>query len=92
MTGKNLRKLFDYQKFQNNSALASMIAETESRYGQALSDDSLEQVSAAGEASPRRDHFLFPGSYLCLYSCGVSFNFNTHYTSPNSMWCTRVAG
>lgn len=60
MTGKNLRKLFDYQKFQNNSALASMIAETESRYGQALSDDSLEQVSAAGEASPRRDHFLFP--------------------------------
>jgi hypothetical protein len=51
---KNLKHLFDFQKFEGNSRLASMIAETESRYGvgmtrnMELSDDDLELVSAAG--------------------------------------------
>ena len=29
---KNLKHLFDFQKFEGNSRLSSMIAETESRY------------------------------------------------------------
>ncbi len=51
---KNLKHLFDFQKFEGNSRLASMIAETESRYGvgmtrsMELTDDDLELVSAAG--------------------------------------------
>ncbi|HJC23900.1 MAG TPA: hypothetical protein H9761_09365 [Candidatus Eisenbergiella merdavium] len=53
-----LIKLFDFQKFQNNPGLSAIIAETESRYEQAaLSDESLEQVSAAGEADFYRKRF-----------------------------------
>ena len=44
-----LSKLFDYQRFSGNSALAKMIAESESRYARELSDDDLFMVSAAGE-------------------------------------------
>ncbi|MCQ2419232.1 MAG: hypothetical protein MJ085_05540 [Clostridia bacterium] len=44
-----LKKAFDYQKFENNSRLAKLIAETEARYGDELTDDSLELVNAAGE-------------------------------------------
>lgn len=44
----NLEKLFDFQKFENNSRLAKLIAETESRYSKALSDDDLDMVNAAG--------------------------------------------
>lgn len=44
-----LNKLFEFQKFENNSRLAKLIQETESRYGSALSDDDLDIVSAAGE-------------------------------------------
>lgn len=46
---KTLKLLFDFQKFSGNKQLAKMIAETEERYGAALSDDILEEVSAAGE-------------------------------------------
>ena len=48
MTNK-LRSLFDYQRFANNEKLAARIAETENRYRNAVSDDELEFVSAAGE-------------------------------------------
>lgn len=41
--------LFDYQCIAENPRLAKMIEDTEARYGAALSDDSLEFVSAAGE-------------------------------------------
>lgn len=47
-----LSNLFDYQRFQNNPRLAAIIADTESRYDGALSDDDLSLVSAAGELRP----------------------------------------
>ena len=45
----NLEKLFDFQKFENNSRLAKLISETESRYAKVLSDDELDMVNAAGD-------------------------------------------
>ena len=59
MTEKTLEKLFDFQRFQNNPGLASLGAETESRYEEALSDEILEEVSAAGETDFGRKAFLF---------------------------------
>lgn len=48
---KVLKALFDYQRFQGNKRLDAMISETERRYeGQALADNDLELVNAAGEA------------------------------------------
>lgn len=44
-----LRKLFEYQRFENNSRLEKLISETESRYAAALSDDDLFMVNAAGD-------------------------------------------
>lgn len=49
---KTLKRLFDLQKFSGNMRLAEMIADTESRYGNVLSDDDLEAVNAAGEIIP----------------------------------------
>ncbi len=51
MQGK-LSQLFDYQRVAQNSRLAGIIEETESRYGlglgaYALNDDDLENVNAA---------------------------------------------
>lgn len=46
---RTLRNLFEYQRFENNSRLGRMIAETEKRYYSELSDDDLFLVSAAGE-------------------------------------------
>ena len=43
-----MRKLFEYQRFENNARLAKLIEETESRYATALSDDDLDIVAAAG--------------------------------------------
>ncbi len=57
MTEKTLKALFEYQRYQGNKRLAALIADTESRYGQALSDDALELVNAAGEADNFRDSF-----------------------------------
>lgn len=48
---KKLKKLFDYQRFENNPRLEALIQETESRYSAELSDDDLMMVAAAGEAS-----------------------------------------
>lgn len=49
---KTLRALFDFQRFWGNSRLAEMISDTEKRYKNALSDDDLENISAAGEPFP----------------------------------------
>ena len=43
--------LFDYQRFADNARLRRLINDTESRYDSELSDDSLAQISAAGDAS-----------------------------------------
>ena len=45
---KKLNKLFDYQRFEKNEKLEKLIRETESRYANALSEDELSLVSAAG--------------------------------------------
>lgn len=47
-----IAKLFDFQQFQQNSRLAAILADVESRYANALTDDDLELVSAAGVAQP----------------------------------------
>ena len=51
---KLLAKLFDYQKFEQESELDALIRETEGRYAlqgsQQLSLDELELVAAAGES------------------------------------------
>ena len=44
-----LKKLFDYQRFEQNEKLDKLIGEAESRYEKALSDDDLDLVNAAGE-------------------------------------------
>ena len=50
-----LKKLFDYQHFENNSRLAELISETENRYAVELSDEELFMVSAAGEVESSND-------------------------------------
>ncbi len=47
---KILSRLFDLQRFSQNSHLAKIIRDTESRYGAALSDDDLTFVNAAGDS------------------------------------------
>lgn len=49
-----LFRLFDYQRFENDPQLRSLIDEVESAYGAELSDDELTQVSAAGELYRQR--------------------------------------
>lgn len=44
-----LKNLFDYQRFEGNSRLAELIRETEERTAQALTDEQLGLVSAAGD-------------------------------------------
>ncbi|MCQ2472252.1 MAG: hypothetical protein MJ147_09485 [Clostridia bacterium] len=44
-----IKRLFEYQKFEQNGRLAKLIAETEARQTAELSDDELELVAAAGE-------------------------------------------
>lgn len=46
---KTLKVLLDFQKFSENPRLAKIISEAEGRYCGTLSDDDLENVSAAGE-------------------------------------------
>lgn len=57
---KTLKRLLDFQKFSGNTRLAEMIANTESRYDSALSDDDLEAVSAAGELTPPESQEEWP--------------------------------
>ena len=47
-TENKLKKLFDYQSFENSAALKKIIESTESRYGTELDDDELSAVAAAG--------------------------------------------
>ncbi len=51
---KKLTHIFDYQRFDGNKELASLIEETENRF-KALSEDELLMVSAAGFPSPTID-------------------------------------
>ena len=51
---QNLRDLFAYQRFVRNSRLENLIRDTEERYEQALSDEDLSLISAAGEQTVRR--------------------------------------
>ncbi|MGN0813944.1 MAG: hypothetical protein ACI4MH_01775 [Candidatus Coproplasma sp.] len=44
-----LKNLFDYQRFEGNERLQSLIDDSDSRSFSALTDDDLEWVSAAGE-------------------------------------------
>ncbi len=46
---KKLKTLFDYQRFKGNSKLAKMIAESEGRYLEELSDEKLTVVYGAGD-------------------------------------------
>ena len=49
MMEQSLKKLFDYQKFEGNSALQSVIDSVHSRYSVREMDlDELEYVNAAG--------------------------------------------
>lgn len=49
MMEQSLKKLFDYQKFEGNSALQSVIDSVHSRYSvRELDLDELEYVNAAG--------------------------------------------
>ena len=50
---QTLKQLLDYQRFAGNRRLGAILADAESRYATALSDDDLEWVSAAGEAAPK---------------------------------------
>lgn len=52
---KKLTALFDYQRFERNERLQALIEDTENRCMNALSDDDLEWVSAAGEETDLKD-------------------------------------
>ena len=52
---QKLRRLFDYQKFQENPKLAELIADTVDRYATELTDDDLSLVNAAGDLTPHDD-------------------------------------
>ncbi len=54
-TTKKLTALFDYQRFERNKKLQALIEDTENRCMNALSDDDLEWVSAAGEETDLKD-------------------------------------
>ena len=63
---RRLTNLFDRQRFFRDPALERLVAETESRCpgGQALSDEELDLVSAAGEVSEIKiiHQIIFPDS------------------------------
>lgn len=54
-TTKKLKALFDYQRFERNERLQALIEDTENRCMNALSDDDLEWVSAAGEETDPKE-------------------------------------
>ena len=54
---KKLKKLFGYQRFEQNEKLEKLIQETESRYTKELSEEDLSLVSAAGEIKEERKTF-----------------------------------
>ena len=54
-TTEKLTALFYYQCFERNERLQALIEDTENRCINALSDDYLEWVSAAGEETDLKD-------------------------------------
>ena len=52
---EKLKKLFDFQRFEENPRLASLIKETKDRETRELSDDDLFYVAAAGSAEYLRE-------------------------------------
>ena len=54
-TTEKLTALFDYQRFERNKRLQALIEDTENRCMNALCDDDLEWVSAAGEETDLKD-------------------------------------
>ena len=54
---KKLKKLFDYQRFEQNAKLEKLIQETENRYAKELSEEDLSLVSAAGEIKGEQNKF-----------------------------------
>ena len=52
MIEDTLKAMFDFQRFEGNNELEALIRDTFGRGDAALSEDELEQVSAAGEPSP----------------------------------------
>ena len=44
-----LRRLFDYQRFEQNERLAALINDTQARCAAELDDDALENIAAAGD-------------------------------------------
>lgn len=52
---EKLKRLFEYQKFEQNRRIARLIGETEARQIAELSDDDLKFVAAAGDASDIKD-------------------------------------
>lgn len=56
-----LKMLFEYHKFEKNARLESLIEETHSRYGKALSEEDLEMVAAAGEITTLDEDAEKPG-------------------------------
>ena len=53
-----LSQVFDFQRFQHNERLESIISDVENRYAHALTDGDLEQVNAAGTADQITDKSL----------------------------------
>ena len=45
---KKLKQLFDFQKFEQNPRLTTMIEDVEKSVADVLTDDELDKVSAAG--------------------------------------------
>ena len=54
-TTEKLTALCDYQRFERKKRLHALIEDTENRCMNALSDDDLEWVSAAGEETDLKD-------------------------------------
>lgn len=54
-TEQKLKKLFDFQKFENDPKLSKMIEQSESE-GVLLTDEELSFVNAAGDQTNIRDH------------------------------------
>lgn len=58
---KKLKSLFEFQRFEKNSQLEALIADTHARSAQALSDDALDFVNAAGDvdamSAEKKDDF-----------------------------------
>ena len=48
MTEQTLKNLFDFQRFEKNNRLESLISSTQSHFPVSLSEDELAYVNAAG--------------------------------------------